>query len=94
MCAAPPPDVLNAFGIAEPPLLLAGGAGTTYQAGTIILKPIANSVEAEWIGELFNSIEERGFRVARPIQSIYSTWSVNGWIASHFVLGKEIKAQQ
>lgn len=93
MCAAPTQDVLNAFGIIEVPHLLLGGGGTTYRAGNIILKPIANSAEAEWLAYLFNSIPEVGFRVARPIQSTHGTWSVNGWTASHFVLGEEVKGR-
>lgn len=93
MCTAPTPDILNAFGVREVPHLLPGGAGTTYRAGNIVLKPIANSAEADWFAYLFNSMEEVGFRVARPIQSAHSTWSVNSWTASHFVLGKEIKGR-
>ncbi len=93
MCAAPTQDVLNAFGVVELPQLLPGGGGTTYRAGTTILKPLANSVEAEWLANLFDSIKEVGFRVARPIQSIQGTWSVNGWNASHFVLGEEVKGR-
>lgn len=93
MPAAPTLDVLNAFGVREIPHLLPGGAGTTYQAGNIILKPVANSAEADCLAYLFSSIEEVGFRVARPIQSVHGTWSVNGWTASHFVLGREVKGR-
>ena len=89
MCAAPPHDVLDAFNIVEAPRRLPGGQGTTYRAGEIILKPVANVVEAEWLAGLSNSIEEAGFRVARPMMSTHGTWIVNGWSASGFVVGEE-----
>lgn len=93
MPGPPPADVLEAFGVDEVPHLLAGGAGTTYRAGNVVLKPVTSHAEAEWFAHLFSTIKEISFRVARPIQSVYGTWTVNGWTASHFVLGKEVKAR-
>lgn len=93
MGAAPPQAVLDAFGVMEMPHLLPGGAGTTYRAGTVILKPSANRVEADWLAGLFDAIPEVGFRVARPISSIHGAWSVDGWSATRFVVGEEIRGR-
>lgn len=93
MRAAPPQAVLDAFCVTEMPDLLPGGAGTTYRAGRIILKPITNSVEADWLARLFDTIPEVGFRVARPISSIHGAWSVDGWSATRFVVGEEIRGR-
>lgn len=93
MGATPPQAVLDAFGVTETPYLLPGGQGITYRAGNIILKPIARVAEANWLAELFSSIPEAGFRVARPVRSHDGGWLVDGWSASRFVEGAEVRGR-
>ncbi|GAB4130442.1 MAG: TIGR02569 family protein [Roseiflexaceae bacterium] len=90
MSIAPTPAILAAFGADDRPQLLEGGAGTTYRAGGIVLKPISTYAEAEWLAELFTSIEESGFRVARPVRSAQQTWIVDGWAATQYIPGQEV----
>src|SRR5687768_16590033 len=70
----PPPDVLAGFGISAEPVLLAGGRGTSWRCGELILKPLDTSVEElEWHGALLNRIECNGFRVSR-LRGIRDGW--------------------
>ncbi len=63
---APPPHVLAAFGVSAEPEPLAGGTGTTWRCGDLVLKPLDVSVEElEWQGWLFGSLGCDGFRVSR-----------------------------
>lgn len=93
MSAEPPQAVLEAFRVTEVPHRLLGGQGTTYRAGSIILKPIGDSDEATWLAQLFEAIPEAGFRVARPLPSTDGGWIVHGWSAFQFVEGVEIRGR-
>ena len=47
--AAPPSlDIASAFGAQDVPIRLAGGQGTTYRAGPIVLKPARDYQYATW----------------------------------------------
>ena len=63
----PPAPVLAAFGVEAEPEPLAGGRGTTWLCGDLVLKPLDTSVEElEWQGALFDRLDCAGFRVSRP----------------------------
>ncbi len=84
MTAEPPPvHVLAAFGVTGKPELLAGGTGRSWRAGPLVLKPLDRAPhELAWQAELFSSIQQDGFRVARPRPEV-----VDGWTASEYVAG-------
>lgn len=84
----PSASVLHAFGASEEPRLLEGGQGQTYVAGNIVLKPVDDIPEAEWIAAVMHSVVEDGFRVARPIGSTNETWVDDGWVAWQRVDGE------
>ena len=86
-----PQNVLDSFEVKEQPTQLSGGQGTNYKTGNIVLKPIENIVEYEWIAESMNSIKQDGFRVPHYIKSINGNWSEDGWIAYEFIEGEHIK---
>ena len=88
----PPQSVLEAYGISSSTSLkhLKGGQGTTYQAENIILKPVANSVEAHWIAEVYRTIKPVGFRVPRPVATNSGEWVFENWSAWTFVKGETI----
>jgi uncharacterized protein (TIGR02569 family) len=80
----PPQPVLAAFGVeAEPePVPLAGGRGTAWRCGELVLKPLDTSVEElEWLGRLLDSLLCHGFRVSR-LRGVR-----DGWCAWEFVEG-------
>ena len=77
----PPTGVLREFGIDETPVEFAMGRGRTWAVGTRVLKSVDDESEALFIAELAARIEQRGFRIARPIASRDGRWIVDGWSA-------------
>jgi uncharacterized protein (TIGR02569 family) len=85
------PQVEEAFGINKKITLLAGGIDLkTYRSGDIILRNLGKDAQevGTWHAELFNQIEQNGFRVAKPIKAKNGTWSINGWVAEQFLEGR------
>lgn len=91
---SPPEEVLESFGAHDPVVRLAGGLGTSFRAGHLVLKPAENPAEATWTSFVMDTIPERGFRVARPIRGATGEWVVNGWTATRFLPGRTGSAGQ
>ena len=73
MCAA--------YGV-ESATPLAGGQGTTYGNGDVVLKPVIDVEEAEWLAAvLFALPEPDRLRIIRPVTSASGEWVVGGWSA-------------
>ncbi|MGE0601499.1 MAG: phosphotransferase [Dehalococcoidia bacterium] len=83
----PPPAVLEASRAAAGPVPLAGGQGTSFRAGSIVLKP-AEFPYDEAAALLFERLEVSGFRVPRPVRSADARLVVDGWTASEFIDGE------
>jgi uncharacterized protein (TIGR02569 family) len=78
----PGSDVLAAFGLAGSPLQpLAGGQGRAWQAGAVILKPVGNQAEAEWIADVAPTVTGAGFRLSQPVRTLTGDWTAAGWSA-------------
>ena len=87
----PPPHVLAAFEASGDHVLLAGGQGTAWRCGDLVLKPLEGSMtleELEWQGKLFDAVREDGFRVSRLRRSSDGSVLVDGWCAWAFVEGE------
>lgn len=82
MESRPTCEVLAEFG-AEQGFLqrLDGGQGRTWVVGDLVLKPVGDVAEAEWVGAVLHDLPERGFRLSRPVQSRGGRWAVAGWSA-------------
>jgi uncharacterized protein (TIGR02569 family) len=69
---------------------LAGGQGTAWRAGQVVLKP-ADSVRAgRWFAEVNDGLAGRagaGFRVPRPVRAATGDWVALGWTAFQWVPG-------
>jgi uncharacterized protein (TIGR02569 family) len=88
MRIGPPPQVLEAFGLAgTAPAPLAGGQQRSWRAGDAVLKPCDDAAEAEWLGGVLSTLREDGFRIARPIRSREGGYVADGWCAAAFVAG-------
>ena len=73
----PPQPVLAAFGVDAEPVQLAGGRGTAWRCGELVLKPLDTSVEElTWLGRLLDSLDCDGFRVSR-LRGLHDGWC--GW---------------
>jgi uncharacterized protein (TIGR02569 family) len=86
--APPPVAVLEAFGVTTAtPTPVAGGTGSSWFVGELVLKPADDPVSAEWTAGVLATIEEDGFRVARPVAAVGGAWLAGGWTASRRVPG-------
>ncbi|GAA1937784.1 TIGR02569 family protein [Streptomyces durmitorensis] len=84
--------VLDAFQLtgSGSPLRLPGGEGRSVRVEDVVLKPAGPDTEfAEWLADIMTSVQEDGFRVARPLRATTGAWSHDGWTASRFVPGTE-----
>lgn len=84
----PPAAVLRAFGALEVPVLLAGGQGTTWRAGDVVLKPAGDETESAWTAVLFATLDGPGFRVPRPRSARDGNWVAGGWVAWEHIDGE------
>lgn len=83
----PTPATLKAFGCDQPASLIAGGQGTTWRSGDVILKPLFDPEGAIWEAEILESIPKIGYRIAKPIRTRTGQWVFEGWTASRFLPG-------
>lgn len=86
----PPGAVLRAFGARGDPVPLAGGAGTSWRAGGVVLKPLDTAPEdVAWQEELLAPLQgRRDLRVAAPLRSPGGDLVVEGWTARPFLVGE------
>jgi len=80
----PSPVVLAAFGASSVATPLPGGQGTSFRAGSLVLKPVEFPYE-EQSALLFERLEGSGFRVPRPVRASDDRFVVNGWTATEFI---------
>lgn len=67
-----------------------GGQGTTFRSGDIVLKPVGNAREAEWLAGVLDSLEPTdALRVIRPVPARDGRWVVDGWSAWEYLEGTE-----
>jgi hypothetical protein len=62
-------EVLAAFEVRGVPRPLDGGAGHSWHADGLVLKPTGDEVTACWVAEVLAELSEDGFRVARPVRA-------------------------
>lgn len=76
------------FGAQEAPVRFPMGRGGTWAAGDVVLKRIDDEREAIWVAELASRVQQRGFRLPRPIAARDARWVVDGWTAWTRVAGE------
>lgn len=64
-----------------------GGQGDAWRAGGVVLKPVDDLHAATWIARVVAGLEERGFRIARPVSASTGGFVVDGWTAWNVVEG-------
>lgn len=89
LVTSPPPAVLAAFGLAEPPQSLPGGMGQSSRAGDVVLKPTGDEAEAAWLAELQDRLRPNAIRTPRPVRAYDGRWVVDGWTAAAYLPGVE-----
>jgi uncharacterized protein (TIGR02569 family) len=69
--------------------LMAGGESRTYRAGDHIYRRETDITEAAFIAELYDAMQEHGFRIPKPLKSNDGPWvTPDGWSAWTFVAGQ------
>ncbi|HET6824663.1 MAG TPA: TIGR02569 family protein [Amnibacterium sp.] len=90
MTHGPPERVLQAFGAAGPPSPLPGGAGTSWRAGELVLKPAGDGERATlaWLDAAAPALVQRErIRLALPLRSRDGSLIVEGWAATRRLAG-------
>jgi uncharacterized protein (TIGR02569 family) len=83
-----PERVLATFGVAGVvPVRLAGGQGSTWRAGQVVLKPADSVREGRWFAEVCDALTGPGFRVPRPVRAVTGDWVAHGWACYQWVPG-------
>lgn len=86
--AAPSSSVVAAFGAAGlPPRLVHGGQGVTFRIGDLAIKKCDEIERTEWLSGVLEAVEEKGFRLARPVRADTSKFVVDGWCAARWIDG-------
>ena len=67
---------------------LTGGQGHTWRATDVVLRPVDDKAEAEWVASVFETLDDVGFRVGRPVAGAAGSFVENGWTAWTFVEGR------
>jgi uncharacterized protein (TIGR02569 family) len=87
--AAPSESVLHAFRVEAVPVQLAGGQGTAWRCGDVVLKPLDMAPLAlRWQADLLPTIAANGFRVAAPLRTQSGELIKGGWTAWPFLAGQ------
>ncbi len=69
---------------------LPGGQGTTFTNGEVVLKPVLDEREAEWLAAVLDALPRLDdLRVIRPVAAVDGRWVVDGWAAYEHLEGSE-----
>jgi hypothetical protein len=94
-----PSHVKRAFNLQSSTYLLEGGSREVYRVGDLIVKQlVSTSFEnphtfqlLPWLAEQLRGIDDDGFRLSRPVQSVEGEWIVEGgWTAWTYVDGQAV----
>ena len=81
-------DVVRAFGVAGAiPCRVEGGQGVTFRVGDLAIKRCEDVAQAEWLGGIMETLQEQGFRIARPIRAASGSFVFDGWCAMRWIEG-------
>ena len=81
--------MLAAFGAGGAPERLAGGTGSSWRAGSLVLKPLdCAERQIPWQAELFPSIEQDGFRIATPLPDVVDNWTATPYLEGRHEHGR------
>lgn len=87
---APSADVIRTFGGDRSRLrALQGGEGTSWRAGSIVLKPAGPQAELAWVAALVQSLDTGDrVRVPRQLRTLAGAYVCDGWAATEWLGGQ------
>jgi uncharacterized protein (TIGR02569 family) len=84
----PPRAVIESFGAAGSPSPLAGGRGSAWCVGHLVLRPAdRGEPPLDWQRDVLGSIADAGFRVSLPCATLAGNFESGGWCAWQLVEG-------
>jgi uncharacterized protein (TIGR02569 family) len=88
----PPPDeIAAAFGAApSSACAVQGGQGATFRVAHLAIKRCDDTDQTEWLSGVMEAVEERGFRIARPVRAKSGSFVVDGWCATRWIDGTTV----
>jgi uncharacterized protein (TIGR02569 family) len=88
----PPIEVRRAYGVDESSLRrLPGGMGFSWTDGRVVLKPVGNVAEHNWVCGIYAGWDCAEVRVPEPLRPAGgSDWSVAGWAGHVYVPGRDL----
>jgi hypothetical protein len=85
--------VLAAFRAGPEPTLLPGGQGRTWRAGDVVLKPVEDPAQHDWVCAAWESWPaDAGVNVPVPLRAPDGAWQLDGWTAHTWVPGTNLGA--
>lgn len=79
-----PKAVLTAFGACDKPTPLAGGMGTCWRSGDLVLKPATNIEGSEWIAVILESVPQNGFSIPANIRASNGKFVFDSWTCTRY----------
>lgn len=87
-------DIARNFGCDSDPILLAGGHGTTYRCGDVILKPVTDSEESNEIADIVTRCRlAPEIRIPQPIKSKSGDWIFDNYVAWEYLEGEDMEGE-
>ncbi|TJY42564.1 hypothetical protein E5161_06830 [Cohnella pontilimi] len=82
-------EILQSFMLFGDPVQLSGGQNTSIKVGNAVIKPVDNKEQTEWVSNVIYNLDPQGYRVSKPIRSIFGTFVHNGWACTQYEPGKD-----
>jgi hypothetical protein len=89
---APAPQVLAAYGSTATPTPLAGGRGTSWRAGDLVLKPDSDLEFTQWWSDIVSTLAPDQIMVPATVRSLDGRLVVDGWSATQWASGTPVDA--
>lgn len=83
-------EILQSFTLSGDILQLSGGQNTSIKVGNAVIKPVDNKQQIEWVMSVIYNLDPQGYRVSKPIRSIYGAFVHNGWACTQYEPGKDM----
>ncbi|MCM3038119.1 hypothetical protein M3201_00180 [Paenibacillus motobuensis] len=86
-------EILNSFNLSGDIIPLIGGQNTAARVGNAVLKPVDDRHHGEWLLNIIYNLKPQGYRLSKPIKSIYGTFVYRGWACTQYEMGKDTKGR-
>lgn len=64
---------------------LPGGEGGSWRCGDVVVKPVTDRDQADWVAKIMSCLDVDGLVVPGPVRAANDEWVVDGWTATRWV---------